>query len=108
MSKVGKGVALTVVPEAANASYLSGLESDLEPARIVQTRSKEGVISFLKTIKPFMSTFGFASAQGINVKDGVIEIAAGERQGAMYAELTLTASHSPVDDPLYIASETYR
>ncbi|CAI6092438.1 unnamed protein product [Clonostachys chloroleuca] len=45
-----------------NASYLSGLEleSDLEPAWIVQTRSKEEVASFLKTIKPFVGTVGFA------------------------------------------------
>ncbi|CAG9937424.1 unnamed protein product [Clonostachys rosea f. rosea IK726] len=47
-----------------NISYLSGLE----PARIVQTRSKEDAAGFLKTIIPF----------GIDVKHGVIKIAAGE------------------------------
>ncbi|CAG9998328.1 unnamed protein product [Clonostachys byssicola] len=94
-----------------NTSYLSGLESDLEPAWIIQPRSKEDVPSFLKTIKPFVGTVGFAvrgagqqplpgSAnvqdgitldlgllKGIDVKDGVVEIAAGERWGAVYEKL---------------------
>lgn len=36
-----------------NNSYLSGFESDLQPAAIILTRTVDEVSKFLKTIKPF-------------------------------------------------------
>jgi hypothetical protein len=94
-----------------NSTYLSELESDIEPAWILQPRNKDEVSSFLKAIKPFIDHVKFAVRgagcqptpgcanieggitvdlsllTGINVKDGHVQIAAGERWGAVYKEV---------------------
>lgn len=94
-----------------NASYLSGLESDFEPSWIFQPKSKEEVAIFLKTVKPHIDLVMFAVRgggqqplpgcaniqngitvdlrliTGVDIKDNVVQIGAGERWGKVYEVL---------------------
>lgn len=97
-----------------NSSYLSGLESDLQPAYIFQPRSKEEVATFLKTFTPFINKDKFAIRgagcqpdpgcaniqdgitvdlgllTGVDIQEGVVRIGAGERWGNVYEKLDAT------------------
>jgi hypothetical protein len=96
--------------EDRNRSYLSALESDITPAAIFQPRSKEEVSNFIQIIKPFSSTGEVAFAirgggqqpapgcaniedgitldlgllKGVEIKDEIVKIAAGERWGTVF------------------------
>ncbi|PLB46221.1 FAD-binding domain-containing protein, partial [Aspergillus steynii IBT 23096] len=96
-----------------NASYLSALQSDITPACIVRPSSKEQIVAFLRTIRPFIDrgeaafairgagqqpapgcsniqdgiTLDLGLLTGIEIKDGSVSIAAGERWGAVYENL---------------------
>jgi hypothetical protein len=98
--------------EKLNSSYLSGFESDLKPSTIFLPRSKDEVVAFLSTLKPFLrhEKFAIRSAgnqplpgcaniqdgitvdlrllTGIDIKDGFVRIAAGEKIGAVYEKVT--------------------
>ncbi|TGJ85218.1 hypothetical protein E0Z10_g3543 [Xylaria hypoxylon] len=106
-----------ITPEAAekydslNNSYLSGFESDLSPACIFLPESKEEVAAFVRAIRPFVGDVQFAiraagqqplpgcanvqdgitidlrNLRGLKVRDGNVEIAAGERWGSVYEHL---------------------
>lgn len=106
-----------VTPEAAeeyqslNNSYLSGFESDLSPSCIFLPRSKEEVAAFVRTIQPFVGDVQFAVRaagrqplpgcanvqggitvdlrlmKGIDIRDGHVQIAAGELWGSVYEHL---------------------
>lgn len=106
-----------VTPEAAeeyhtlNNSYLSGFESDLTPACIFLPRSKEEVAAFIQTIQAFVGDVQFAiraagrqplpgcanvqdgitvdlrSLTGVNLRDGQVQVAAGELWGTVYEHL---------------------
>jgi FAD/FMN-containing dehydrogenase len=87
-----------------NESYLSGLESDITPAATFLPTSKEEVSTFVTACKPFVAgglTFAnrgagqvplpgsaniengiimdLSNLTGVEVHDGVVSIAAGER-----------------------------
>ncbi|KAK8131643.1 hypothetical protein PG984_008081 [Apiospora sp. TS-2023a] len=97
--------------KSLNDSYLSGFESDLSPACIFLPKSKEEVAAFIRTIRPFVGDVQFAvraagrqplpgcanvqdgitvdlrSLTGVEVRDGHVEVAAGESWGAVYENL---------------------
>lgn len=96
-----------------HGSYQSALQSDITPACIVQPNTKEEVSIFVKTIKPFVLTGKAAFAivgggrqpapgcsniqdgitlnlgllRGIEVKNRVVSIAAGETWGPVFDRL---------------------
>lgn len=94
--------------QALNNSYLSGFESDLSPACIFLPESKEDVAAFVHSIRPFVSEVKFAiraagqqplpgcanvqdgitvdlrSLRGLDIKDKVVQVAAGECWGSVY------------------------
>ncbi|KAJ8130458.1 hypothetical protein O1611_g3172 [Lasiodiplodia mahajangana] len=94
--------------DTLNGSYLSGFESDFSPACIYLPKSKAEVAAFVRTIKPFIDDVKFAvraagqqplpgcanvqngitvdlrHLKGIQMKDGNVQVAAGERWGAVY------------------------
>ncbi|KAF2865235.1 hypothetical protein BDV95DRAFT_260051 [Massariosphaeria phaeospora] len=97
-----------------NNSYLSLLQSELVPAAIFLPKSKDEVVKFVQTIKPFALTgdvsFAIRGAgqqpvpgcsniagngitldlrflTGIELKDGVVSLGAGERWGPIYEKL---------------------
>jgi FAD/FMN-containing dehydrogenase len=99
-----------------NKSYLSLLQSDLEPAAIFLPRDKNEVARFVKLIQPFAlngdAQFAIRGAgqqpvpgcsnisengitvdlrflTGIEIKDGVVSVGAGERWGPVYEKLTV-------------------
>ncbi|OTA92711.1 hypothetical protein M434DRAFT_396272 [Hypoxylon sp. CO27-5] len=95
-------------------SYQSALQSDIIPACIVQPTTKEEVSTFIKTIRPFILageaafaivgggrqpapgcsnikdgiTLNLRFLTGIEIKDGVVSISAGETWGPVYDKLT--------------------
>ncbi|KAH8766058.1 hypothetical protein F5883DRAFT_460895 [Diaporthe sp. PMI_573] len=97
--------------EKLNGSYLSGFESDLKPVWIVQPRTKEDVAAFLKVVSRHSDTIEFAIRgggqqplpgcaniqdgitldlsllTGIESKDGLVKVGAGERWGSVYKTL---------------------
>ena len=97
--------------QSLNNSYLSGFESDLSPSCIFLPRSKEEVAAFIRTIQPFTGDVHFAiraagrqplpgcanvengitvdlrSLKGVDVKDGHVQVAAGELWGSVYEHL---------------------
>lgn len=97
--------------EELNTSYLSTLESDIQPAYIFQPRNRKEVAIFLRAIKPFIESVKFAIRgagcqpvpgcaniqdgitldlnllTGIDIKDGSVQIGAGERWGTVYQKL---------------------
>ncbi|KAI1251403.1 hypothetical protein MGN70_005971 [Eutypa lata] len=87
--------------DGLNHVYQSGLCSDITPACIVQPSTTDDVSTFVKTIKPFAlsgkAPFAIVGGgwhysvlqrlKGINVKDGVVEVAAGESWGPVYDQL---------------------
>ncbi|KAL4887626.1 FAD-binding domain-containing protein [Aspergillus karnatakaensis] len=104
-----------------NGSYLSALESDITPACIFRPASANDVALFIRTIQPLNAPFairgagqqplpGCANIQdgitldlgsltGVQIKDGSVFIAAGERLGPIYEilgaeELAVTGSRS--------------
>lgn len=96
-----------------NGSYLSALQSDITPACIVRPSSKQDVATFLRTIRPSVDrgegafairgagqqpvpgcsnmqdgiTLDLGLLTGIELKEGLVSIAAGERWGAVYEKL---------------------
>lgn len=94
-----------------NSSYLSGLESDLQPTSIFRPRAKEEVATFMKTFKPFIENNKFAIRgagcqpdpgcaniqdgvtldlgllTGVDIKEGLVQIGAGEHWGTVYGKL---------------------
>ena len=94
-----------------NSSYLSGLESDLQPAYIFQPRSKEEVATFVKTFAPFINEDKFAIRgagcqplpgcaniqdgvtvdlgllSGVDIQEGLVQVGAGEHWGTVYESL---------------------
>ena len=100
--------------EKLNQSYLSLLQSDLEPVAIILPRTKDEVATFVRTIQPFVVNEGVQFAirgagqqpspgcsnmdsngvtldlrliTGIQIKDGVVSRDAGERWGPVYEKL---------------------
>ncbi|KAI5865348.1 hypothetical protein GGS23DRAFT_422663 [Durotheca rogersii] len=100
--------------EALNrSSYQSALQSDIIPACIVQPKTKEEVSTFVKTIRPFVIageaafaivgggrqpapgcsnidngiTLNLSLLNGIEIRDGVVSIAAGETWGPVFDKL---------------------
>lgn len=99
--------------DGLNHVYQSGLCSDITPACIVQPSTTDDVSTFVKTIKPFAlsgkapfaivgggqqpepgcsniqdgMTLSLQRLKGINVKDGVVEVAPGESWGPVYDQL---------------------
>jgi FAD/FMN-containing dehydrogenase len=98
-----------------NRSYLSLLQSELTPAAIFLPRNKDDVAKFVRLLKPLVldGNVGFAirgagqqpvpgcsnienpgitidlqHLTGIEVKDGVVSLGAGERWGAIYEKLS--------------------
>lgn len=98
-----------------NKSYLSLLQSDLEPAAILLPRSTSDVVKIVKILKPHLLngdtplairgagqqpvpgcsnvsgngiTLDLRLLTGIDVKDGVVEVGAGERWGAVYEKVS--------------------
>ncbi|KAI1375700.1 hypothetical protein F4677DRAFT_422155 [Hypoxylon crocopeplum] len=95
-------------------TYQSGLNGDINPACIVQPKSKEEVSTFLITIQPFVIsgtaafaivgggrqpapgvsniadgiTLNLSLLKGIVIQDGYVSIAAGERWGPVYEKLS--------------------
>lgn len=93
--------------------YQSGLCSDIDPAWVVQPTTTEEVSTFVKTIKPFALngtarfaivgggqqpapgcsniengiTLSLHGLKGIDVKEGRVEVAAGESWGPVYDKL---------------------
>ncbi|KAI6084062.1 hypothetical protein F4821DRAFT_271334 [Hypoxylon rubiginosum] len=102
-------------PEYAelNQSYQSGLCSDIAPAWIIQPATTKDVSIFVKTIKPFALsgkapfaivgggqqpapgcsniqdgiTLSLQRLKGIDIQDGVVQVAAGESWGPVYDRL---------------------
>lgn len=101
--------------EQLNKSYLSLLQSDLEPAAIILPRSRDEVARFVRIIKPFALngdvqfairgagqqpvpgcsnianngvTLDLRFLTGIELKDSIISVGAGERWGPIYEKLT--------------------
>jgi FAD/FMN-containing dehydrogenase len=95
--------------DGRNASYLSLLESEIAPSAIVLPKSKAEVAAFLKIVGEHKQHFavrgagqqplpGCANAKdgitldlanlvGVELKDGIVSIGAGERWGAVYNKL---------------------
>ncbi|KAK7932547.1 FAD-binding domain-containing protein [Apiospora marii] len=97
--------------QSLNDSYLSGFESDLSPACIFLPKSKEEVAAFVRVLRPFVGDVQFAiraagrqplpgcanvqdgitvdlrSLTGVEVRDGLVQVAAGESWGAVYERL---------------------
>jgi FAD/FMN-containing dehydrogenase len=97
-----------------NTSYLSLLQSDLEPAAIFLPHNKDEVSKFVRQIKPFALdgevqfairgagqqpmpgcsniingiTVDLRHIKGIEIGDGVVLLGAGERWGPIYEKLT--------------------
>jgi hypothetical protein len=97
-----------------NQSYLSLLQSDIQPAAISLPRSKEEVAEFVRVVKPFALegdtriairgagqqpvpgcsniengiTVDLCFLSGFELGDGVVSIGAGERWGPVYEALT--------------------
>lgn len=100
--------------EKLNKSYLSLLQSDIEPAAIVLPKSSEDVVKIVNVLKPHLLngdvqvairgagqqpvpgcsnvangiTLDLRMLTGIEVKDGVVEVGAGERWGAVYEKVS--------------------
>ena len=100
--------------EILNKSYLSLLQSELKPAAIFPPRSAEEVAQFVKEVKPFVFNDGVQFAvrgagqqpapgcsnitngitldlrflTGIDLKNGLVSIGAGERWGPVYEKLS--------------------
>lgn len=101
--------------QTLNKSYLSLLQSDLEPAAIFLPRSKDEVAKFVRIVKPFAlygdAQFAIRGAgqqplpgcsnissngitldlrflTGIELKDGCVSVGAGEHWGPVYEILT--------------------
>ena len=94
-----------------NSSYLSGLESDLQPGHIFRPRSKEEVATFVKTFTPFINKDKFAIRgagcqpspgcaniqdgitvdlgllSGVDIQEGLVRVGAGEHWGTVYSIL---------------------
>ncbi|KAH6664563.1 hypothetical protein B0J14DRAFT_607259 [Halenospora varia] len=94
-----------------NSSYLSGLESDLQPAYIFQPLTKEEVVTFVKVFKQFIDKDKFAIRgagcqpdpgcaniqdgitvdlgllTGVDIKEGLVRIGSGEHWGTVYDKL---------------------
>ena len=94
-----------------NSSYLSGLESDIQPAYIFRPRSKEEVSTFVKTFTPFINKDQFAIRgagcqphpgcaniqdgitvdlcllSNVDIQEGLVRIGAGVKWGAVYEKL---------------------
>ncbi|APA06370.1 hypothetical protein SS1G_01102 [Sclerotinia sclerotiorum 1980 UF-70] len=103
----------TIEFDELNGSYLSALESDITPACIFLPKTKEEVKSFIQTVKPFVASGNIAFAirgagqvplpgsaniengitldlrnlTGVECKDGIVSIAAGERWSTVYQRL---------------------
>ncbi|KAF2106111.1 hypothetical protein BDV96DRAFT_591461 [Lophiotrema nucula] len=100
--------------EKLNKSYLSLLQSELEPAAIFLPRSSDDVIKFVRIFEPFALegdaqfavrgagqqpvpgcsnianngiTLDLRFLTGIEIKNGIVSIAAGERWGPVYEQL---------------------
>ncbi|KAI1352836.1 FAD-binding domain-containing protein [Xylaria sp. FL0043] len=99
-----------------NTSYLSALEGEITPAAILRPRTVEDVSTFLKTIKPFVTsgqtafairgagqqplpgcaniqdgiTLDLALLTGVelDLDTGIVSIGAGERWGVVYEKLS--------------------
>jgi FAD/FMN-containing dehydrogenase len=97
-----------------NKSYLSLLQSEIEPAVIFLPQSKEEVAKFVRTIKPLALngdvqfairgagqqpapgcsnvangvTIDLSLLKGIELKESVVSLGAGERWGPIYEKLT--------------------
>ncbi|PQE11747.1 Bifunctional solanapyrone synthase protein [Rutstroemia sp. NJR-2017a WRK4] len=97
-----------------NASYLSALESDLSPACIFLPSTREEIAEFIKIISPFVDTGDVAFAirgagqvplpgaaniangitmdlrnlTGVELADGHVSVAAGERWSSVYSKLS--------------------
>lgn len=99
--------------EQRNSSYLSQLESDITPKVIVLPKSTREVATFLKIVNPSAKgdvkfavrgagqqplpgcaniqdeiTLDLALLTGVEVRQGLVSIGAGERWGAVYDELS--------------------
>ncbi|OJD15367.1 hypothetical protein AJ78_04372 [Emergomyces pasteurianus Ep9510] len=96
-----------------NKSYLSAIQSDITPAYIFRPQTKEAISTFLQTINPFATggeiefairgggqqpapgcsniqdgiTLDLSLLTGVELKDGIISIAAGERWSKVYEKL---------------------
>ncbi|PQE05921.1 oxidoreductase FAD-binding protein [Rutstroemia sp. NJR-2017a BVV2] len=96
-----------------NASYLSALESDITPACIFLPKTKAEVQAFVQTVRPFAAsgllkfairgagqvplpgsaniengiTLDLRNLTGVECKDGIVSIAAGERWSRVYEKL---------------------
>lgn len=97
--------------EKLNGSYLSGFESDLKPYWIVQPRTPEDVAAFLKVVSKHSDSIAFAVRgggqqpvpgcaniqdgitldlgllTGIESRDGIVKVGAGERWVSVYEKL---------------------
>ncbi|KAH8432049.1 FAD-binding oxidoreductase [Aspergillus melleus] len=99
--------------QVLNGSYRSALQSDITPACIIRPSSTEDVVTFLRTIHPFVDrgevafairgagqqpapgcsniqdgiTLDLGLLTEIEVKEGHVSIAAGERWGSVYEKL---------------------
>ncbi|KAI1176641.1 hypothetical protein F4777DRAFT_587736 [Nemania sp. FL0916] len=91
-----------------NGSYLSGFQSNLSPVCILLPQTSEEVVTFVKTIQPFVGHVEFAvraagqqplpgcanvsggitidlrNLRGLDLQDDMVRIAAGERWGDVY------------------------
>lgn len=89
-----------------NSSYISARESDLKPSAIYQPQTKDDVIFFLQIVKQNNAIFAIRGAgqqplaacanardgitldlsllNGVEVGDGIVSVASGERWGAAY------------------------
>lgn len=96
-----------------SSTYMSGLCKDITPGAIFQPKSRDEVATFVRTIKPFVAsgdaafavvgggrqpapgcsniqdgiTLNLGLLKGIEVKDDVVLIGAGEQWGAVYDKL---------------------
>lgn len=94
-------------------TYMSGLCIDIRPGAIFQPKSKDEVVTFVRTIKPFVAsgdaafaivgggrqpapgcsniqdgiTLNLGLLKGVEVKDDVVSIGAGEQWGEVYDKL---------------------
>lgn len=92
-----------------NNSYLSLLESEISPSAIFLPKNKEDIVAFLKIINEHNEHFAIrgagqqplpgcanteggitldlANIVGVEIKDNIVAIGAGERWGAVYNKL---------------------
>jgi FAD/FMN-containing dehydrogenase len=99
----------TEIYNIRNNSYLSLLESEISPSAIFLPNHKEDVASFLKIVREHNQHFAIRGAGqqplpgcansiggitidlvnigGVEVKDGIVAIGAGERWSAVYSKL---------------------